>query len=112
MSYHYDVVYRPGSQNPPADTLSRHTCSILSDTSELHKLHASLCHPGITRMVHFVKVRNLPYTIEEIKAMAARCSICAELKPRFYKPANTHLTKATQPFERLSLDFKGQSSIE
>ena len=33
--------------------------------------------------------------------------ICAENKPRFYKPPQATLVKATQPFERLNLDFKG-----
>ena len=29
------------------------------------------------------------------------------MKPRYHKPELAHLIKATQPFERLSLDFKG-----
>ena len=33
--------------------------------------------------------------------------ICAEIKPCFFKPAETHLIKANQPMERLSIDFKG-----
>ena len=40
--------------------------------------------------------------------MNAGCRICAECKPRFYVPPEKgKLIKATQPFERLNLDFKG-----
>ena len=39
--------------------------------------------------------------------MTSNCCICAELKPRFFKPLKSHLIKATQPMERLSIDFKG-----
>ena len=34
------------------------------------------------------------------------CRICAKIKPCFFKPPETHLIKATQPMERLSIDFK------
>jgi len=39
--------------------------------------------------------------------MISSYRVCAEVKPRFHKPAETHLIKATQPMERLSIDFKG-----
>lgn len=42
----------------------------------------------------------------KIKIMIARCNVCAETKPRFYKPPPRCLIKATQPFGRLSIDFK------
>ena len=35
------------------------------------------------------------------------CQTCSELKPRFIKQVPGTLIKATQPFERLSVDFKG-----
>ena len=104
--YNYDVVYRPGPENYAADALSRATCGAVSDDT-LKNLHESLSHPGVTRMNHFVKSKNLPYSVEEIKKMTAACPVCAEVKPRFYKPKRQNLIKATQPMERLSLDFKG-----
>ena len=36
-----------------------------------------------------------------------QCNICAEIKPIFHEPPLAQVIKATQPFERLSLDFKG-----
>ena len=104
--YSFDIVYRPGKENVPPDTFSRSSCAaVLSDS--LYQLHQSLCHPGITRISHFVRVRNLPYSVEEIKRMTNTCRICCECKPRCHRPAKRHLIKATQPFERLNIDFKG-----
>ena len=102
--FQYQIVYRPGKLNIPADTLSR-ACPITS--CSLLKLHEDLCHPGIARFYHFVKTKNLPYSMEDVKKMTASCEACAKLKPQFYKPNNPPLIKATHPFERLNIDFKG-----
>ena len=104
--YEYDIMYRPGRNNISADALSRAYCGAISKAS-LSDIHVSLCHPGITRLTHFVKIRNLPYSIEEIKKVCAECPVCARWKPRFYSPNTTPLIKATQPMERLNIDFKG-----
>ena len=58
-------------------------------------------------MAHFIKLRNLPYSIDEIRRMCNACRECAEIKPRFYRPEPSKLIKATQPLERLNIDFKG-----
>ena len=104
--FSYDVIYRPGPENMAADALSRATCGASSSES-LIKLHSSLCHPRVTRMYHFVRSKNLAYSVEDVKQMTANCNICNEIKPNFYKPPNQKLIKATKPFERLSIDFKG-----
>lgn len=106
-AYHYDITYRPGRDNQAADTFSRNTCASVFDANKLRELHDSLCHPGITRMIHLVRSKNLPYSVDEIKHMTSKCGVCAELKPRFHTPPTGRLIKATQPFERLSIDFKG-----
>ena len=109
--YSYDVVYRPGKENHVADAFSRGYCSSLSSlnsqSDKLMELQSSLCHPGVTRMVHFVKSKNLSYSIDEIKKLCANCRTCCELKPSYYKSNQNTLIKATQPFERISVDFKG-----
>lgn len=103
--YHYDIIYRPGSENAAADTFSRMYCSSTSSRS-LYELHVSLCHPGVTRMMHFVRCRNLPYSVDDVRSVTSGCPECAELKPR-YHTSRGELVKATRPFERLNLDFKG-----
>ena len=57
-------------------------------------------------MSHFTRCRNLPYSIQDVKKMTSSCEVCIELKPIFYKSKGT-LIKATLPFERLNIDFKG-----
>ncbi|XP_059838259.1 uncharacterized protein LOC132400840 [Hypanus sabinus] len=105
-TYTYDILYRPGRLNEPPDALSRGTCAS-TQLDQLYALHAQLCHPGVTRFYHFVKARNLPYSLEDIRTMTRDCQICAECKPHFYCPDTAQLVKATRPFERLIVDFKG-----
>jgi len=85
---------------------SQHSCAVTQVTS-LHKIHESLCHPGITRLFHFVRAKNLPFSVEDVRKTVGNCRVCSESKPQFYTPPAASLVKATQPFERLSLDFKG-----
>ena len=42
-----------------------------------------------------------------MKRLCASCKLCSELKPQFYRAETGTLIKATQPMERLSIDFKG-----
>ena len=105
-AFSYDVTYRPGKDNIVADALSRNVCGTLVGNGQLKQLHNSLCHPGVTRMFHFVRSKNLPYSVDDVKRVISNCKICAELKPNFYQYSG-RLIKATQPFERLSIDFKG-----
>ena len=104
--YSYDIVYRKGDENTATDTFSRVYCAIIS-TGSLYGLHKSLCHPGITRMSAFVCNRNLPFSVEDIHQMNRNCGTCCKIKTQFHKPHPPHLIKATQPFERLNIDFKG-----
>ena len=57
-------------------------------------------------MAHFVKQRNLPFSLDQVRQVVRSCTACAEIKPQFFKPETVHLIKATCPFEQLSLDFK------
>ncbi|XP_048577994.1 uncharacterized protein LOC125559879 [Nematostella vectensis] len=105
-SFSHTVKYRPGKDNVAPDSLTRAFTASMP-TSSLAEIHAALCHPGVTRMLHFVKSKNLPYSTDEVKKTCAACRTCAELKPQFYRPEASVLIKATQPMERLSIDFKG-----
>jgi transposase InsO family protein len=103
--YDYEIVYRPGIENIKADMLSR-VCGAIYSPNKLFELHQALCHPGISRMVHWIRSRNLPYSVDEIKKMTSQCTVCAQIKPRFCKYQG-QLIKATAPMERLNVDFKG-----
>ena len=103
--YSFDIVYRKGIDNVAPDTFSRiYSCAM--NHSSLESLHNSLCHPGVTRMIAFVRNRNLPYSVEEVRNVTKQCRICQQCKPQFYKP-KSHLIKATHPLERFNIDFKG-----
>ena len=104
--YSYDIHYRPGSCNSAPDTFTRVRCAAISSES-LYDLHAALCHAGITRLLHFIRSKNLPYSVDNIKQICRDCRICQEVKPKYYQPPKSNLIKATQPFERISIDFKG-----
>ncbi|XP_029636854.1 uncharacterized protein LOC115212154 [Octopus sinensis] len=107
-SYSYHVVCRTGTENLTADALSHAFCyaSTLGSSDRLKEIYSPLCHPGILRMFHFVKSKNLLFCINAVMQMTANCNVCCELKS-FYKHFDSYLIKATQPFERLSVDFSG-----
>lgn len=104
-NYCYEIAYRPGSMNSSADTLSRSCASAQSQS--LKDLHEALCHPGVRRMSHLIRLKNLPYSVEDVKRVCRECRVCGELKPRFFKPSPGRLVHARSPFERLSMDFVG-----
>ena len=53
-----------------------------------------------------VPTKNLPYSLDEIKKVTARCRVCCECKPQFHQPQKVPLIKADRPFERITIDFK------
>ena len=105
--YEFDIQYRPGKDNVTADCLTRTQCSAINANRKLMEYHEGLCHPGITRFYHYVRSRNLPYSMEDVKTVVNHCRVCAQIKPNFFRPKNPPLIKSTQPFERLAIDFKG-----
>ena len=80
-SFSFDIQYRDGKENVAADTLTQTSCATLTD-NKLLALHKSLCHPGVTRMIHFVRSRNLPHSVEEIRAMTANCQTCNRISTK------------------------------
>ena len=97
----YNIHFRPGKDNIAPDPLTRAFCAN-SHTRNLQELHENLFHPGISRVAHYVRAKNLPFSVKDVKKVCTFCQVCAELKP----PQNT-LIKATQTFEKLAIDFKG-----
>ena len=47
------------------------------------------------------------FSLNEVKGTCRECKMCAELKPQFCKQAGETLVKATRPWERIVVDFKG-----
>ena len=84
-----------------ADTLSRDICCSLSTESQLVEFHGSLCHPGVSRMAHFVRSRNLPYSVEDIRRVTSSCTICAKTKPQYFKPDKTENAYASIKLTRV-----------
>jgi len=114
-NFEYDIVCRPGRDNVVPDALSRtsSTSSVTLNTAQsalpdLTGMHKQLGPPGVTRLLHFVRTSNLPFSASDICEVCGCCRICAELKPSFVKKTVvTPLLKATHAWERLSIDFKG-----
>ena len=107
-SFSYTIRYRPGNKNVGPDTLTRAYCgAISSDDSKLRVLHKDLCCPGVTRFWHYVRSKNLPYSLADVKNCCNECEVCAEVRPQFFSKNENTLIKSTQPMERLNIDFKG-----
>jgi len=57
--FDFDIAYRSGKLNAAPDALSRVYCAAMRENT-LYNIHVSLCHPGITRLNHYVCAKNLP----------------------------------------------------
>ena len=68
-TYNFDIFYRCEVENIPADTFSRIMCMSLT-MDELYELHEALGHPGVIRMLHFVKSKNLSFSVDDINSFA------------------------------------------
>ena len=92
------MKYRPGKDNVAPDSFTQVLLSAIP-AYDLDDIHKALCHHGVTRMLHFVRSKNLPYSTEDVKRTCSRCRVCAGLKPQLYRPIPGSLIKATQPME-------------
>ena len=61
----------------------------------------------MTRLLHFVVSKNLPYSNDDIRTFCKSCPTCAKMMSQFYKPPSGQLIKAMHPMERLCIDFTG-----
>ena len=73
----------------------------------LRDIHSRLGHPGVTRVLHFIRSKNLSFSVKDVKRICANCRVCTELKPRFFDKPTENLIKSMRPWERISIDFKG-----
>ena len=97
VSLCYTLKYRPSKDSMAPNSFMQVfwlPCQIW-----LEYIHTALCHPGVTRMLHLVRSKNLPFSTEDVKRTRSMCRMCAELKPQFYCLTCGTLIKATQPME-------------
>ena len=73
--YEFDIVYGSGKMNCVPDALFRAFCANVYDNT-LRKFHESLCHPGVTCLHHFVCIKNLWYSVNEVRNVVAKCKVC------------------------------------
>ncbi|CAK8698052.1 unnamed protein product [Clavelina lepadiformis] len=106
-SLSYTIHFRPGKLNVGADSFTRAYSASVNQNCQINDIHDMLCHPGVTRLLHFVRTKNLPFSTEEVRKACLNCRVCQECKPQFYKMPQMNLIKATKPMERVSIDFKG-----
>ena len=72
---------------------------------KLYELHEALGHPGVTRVLHFVKSKNLPFSVDDIKSMIRACRVCSELKPQYAITGPSHLINYMHAFFALRCDL-------
>ena len=95
-SFSYVIRYGPGKRNGGPDKLTLAFSSSISSLRTLEELHNQLCHPGITRFLHFVRTKDLLFSTTEVKQVISRCKVCAEFKPIFTQSNRGTLIRATQ----------------
>ena len=67
----YVIKYRERTKNVVADSFTRTHCLALS--SNFDDVHMQLCHPGVPRLLHFVKTKNLPFSTKDVKRVCFNC---------------------------------------
>jgi len=105
-SLRYHIKYWPGKLNVAADRLSRSTCASVQQSLSLQELHERLRHPGLRGVHHYVRQKNLPFALQDVKHVCNNCKVCAEIKPCFDKLAGDPIIKALYPFDRISIELK------
>ena len=69
-AFSYDIVHRPGRENVAPDTLPR-VCAVSSSMS-LKEVHENFEHPGVTRLLRLVKIKNLPFLLNDVKTTCSQ----------------------------------------
>ena len=85
-SFDYRICHRPGKLNVLPNALSRTKVSAsLYPSFDLKKVQKQLGHPSVIRMTHFVRSKNVPFSVEDIKHVCNECFSCAKLKPKLLR---------------------------
>ena len=73
-SFSYDIEYHTGKDNIAPDSFTRAFSASIT-VNNLKKIHVGFCHPGVTRMLHSVKSKNLPYSTEQVKKVCEHAEV-------------------------------------
>ena len=68
----YTILYLPGEDNAAADSLTWAQCKAMS-SSNLSEIHDALGHPGVARLLHFARTKNLPFSTEDVRKVCSNC---------------------------------------
>ncbi|XP_077969875.1 uncharacterized protein LOC144424417 [Styela clava] len=90
--FDYEIVHRPGVENLAPDALSRICASNACCTMSLREVHTQLGHPGVRRLLHFIRSKSLPFSVDDVKRECANCQQCAQikLKATTFDPADVY----------------------
>ena len=106
--FSYVIKYRSGQRNVGPDLFTRALCTVSALTlNTLQDLHKNLCHPGISRLLHFARTKNLPFSTTDVQRVTSQSKMCAKVKHTFCHWKQGTLIEATQPMEYLNIYFKG-----
>lgn len=75
--YLFDVKCRTGNVNVVMNIHSRVSSSV-DCKEELMNLPRELCHTGFIRIAHMTKIKNLPYSVEDVKKITKSRKGCSE----------------------------------
>ena len=73
--FSYTISYCPGSDTEVPDALTCAFCATNHSQTNISDILNYLCYPGVTRMLHFVKSKNLTFS-KEVKKVCNNCHIC------------------------------------
>lgn len=112
--FSYDI-YRKGELNIPTDTLSRRLFVCLLCNSRNFKYcvfvigRLSPTHVSSRGQMSALSCTQSKFTVffRGSQESARSAPFVPGSKPKFFNRSESHLIKATQPWERLSVDFKG-----
>ena len=82
-NFYYHIEYRPGKQNFVANALSR-VPSIASCYFDLSKFHQQLGNPGVSRLSHFERSKNLSFSTKDVKKSIKHIKSVPNLNPKFF----------------------------
>ena len=75
-SFSCSIKYRPGKDNVAPDTFTHAFCASATTSSNLADIHYQLCHPGVTRLLHFIRSKNLPYSTDDVRRVCLVSNMC------------------------------------